>query len=75
MPGQTDAAPEPAELTPPELEAACGACGGRGRDRDESAGGWYYCPWCNGSGLALTEFGEKVMAMVRRHLGAPESNW
>lgn len=53
------------------LEERCGSCSGAGSDYDEN--GLTDCRACSGTGFAPTEFGEKVIALVRRHLQAMPS--
>jgi hypothetical protein len=50
------AAPE----TLPELESRCRKCEGRGRHGSDGQ-----CGLCGGSGYELTEFGQKVLALMR----------
>jgi RecJ-like exonuclease len=47
----------------PELETVCRKCGGQGRG---GVGVTEACGLCDGSGYELTEFGEKVLSLVRR---------
>jgi DnaJ-class molecular chaperone len=46
----------------PPLEEKCKVCGGKGYEFGDK------CYGCDGTGQKLTEFGEEVLAMVRRHL-------
>jgi hypothetical protein len=45
--------------TLPELETVCTRCRGK----------WPDCHYCGGTGYTLTEFGEKVLSFVLRHIG------
>jgi hypothetical protein len=45
----------------PELETRCRRCDGRGRWGSDGT-----CGLCGGSGYELTEFGQKVLRLVRR---------
>jgi DnaJ-class molecular chaperone len=54
----------------PALEEACAACSGVGSEYGRN--GRVRCAACNGSGLMPTAFGERVLAMVRRHAHPPD---
>jgi hypothetical protein len=47
------------------LEAPCKYCNGRGLIRDD--GERHKCPICDGSGCEPTEFGRRILALVRRN--------
>ena len=47
------------------LEESCHACLGEGRLRGRE--GFVRCCFCNGAGCVPTEFGEKVLAMMRHN--------
>ena len=49
----------------PELEKACATCEGKRGYAYEN--GWHTCPDCHGRGYHPTEFGERVLAMMRRN--------
>lgn len=50
----------------PVLEFACPSCEGFGGWR-EANGVWIKCPECEGKAFFPTEFGERVLDLVRRH--------
>ena len=58
---------EPCQLPP--LETPCSACGGEG-----VLGYWGSCTSCHGSGRSLTEFGQKVLELVRRYFNFRPKN-
>ena len=53
------------ENTIPDLEAKCDHCKGEFREPDKP---WEECRKCAGTGLMLTDAGQKVLALVRRRL-------
>jgi hypothetical protein len=50
----------------PILEVPCGKCGGSGR-YDEGDHVRRRCPWCEGAGFEPTEFGERILALMRHN--------
>ena len=56
---------EAAALVLPELETSCRLCEGAGRVHEE--GRYRRCGCCNGAGYEPTEFGKKVLAMMRHN--------
>jgi hypothetical protein len=60
----------------PELEVVCKEC--RGEGGSKWAGEWSECSFCDGAGYIPTEFGQKVLALVRHNLrldAAPLLKW
>ncbi len=51
----------------PELEALCQRCDGEGTI-GYADGKRYRCPVCNGAGYEPTEFGRRVLDLMRHHL-------
>ncbi len=49
----------------PELETACRLCDGEGRVHEE--GKWRRCGCCDGAGYEPTEFGERVLNLLRHN--------
>jgi hypothetical protein len=49
----------------PELETVCEECEGAGRLYTE--GRWIRCALCHGSGCELTDFGQKVLDLMRHN--------
>jgi DnaJ-class molecular chaperone len=49
------------------LEIECDYCHGEGGYRSEYPEGWHRCRICNGAGYITTEFGEKVLALMRHN--------
>lgn len=49
----------------PSLETICEKCEGSGIFRD--SGKRCRCDWCNSAGYVPTEFGEKVLALMRHN--------
>jgi DnaJ-class molecular chaperone len=52
----------------PELEVRCERCEGRGEEDEVGTFRTYDCPECGGAGFVPTEFGQKVLAIVRHNL-------
>lgn len=50
----------------PNLERLCSECEGKGGWTDELNGWVYDCSRCDGTGYELTEFGNHLMAFIRR---------
>jgi DnaJ-class molecular chaperone len=50
-----------------ELEELCDRCDGEGRYRGEYPAEWRRCDHCNGAGFVPTEFGEKVLTLMRHN--------
>ena len=51
----------------PVLECVCWCCAGKGGEQEEGTGRWRRCDACNGSGYAPTEFGERVLELMRHN--------
>ena len=51
--------------TIPDLEDLCGSCRGKGYDRGR--GGPVRCDVCNGAGFISTEFGERILNLMRHN--------
>ena len=49
-----------------ELEVLCEGCRGKGETFD-CYGRQYRCAGCNGSGYQTTEFGEKILSLIRHN--------
>lgn len=62
-------------MTTPELEKVCDKCNGEGRLRQ----GWddeiIKCPFCDGFGTVLTEFGEAVLELIKKRLKVRGASW
>jgi Tryptophan RNA-binding attenuator protein inhibitory protein len=52
----------------PELETVCPRCEGDTEYNGNPCGPWRPCGVCGGSGYVPTEFGEKVLRLMRRYL-------
>jgi hypothetical protein len=63
-PMSQDKIPNQADL---ELETLCETCNGKGGRFDPDDGSGFYCDDCGGSGYMPTEFGKKVLAMIRHN--------
>jgi DnaJ-class molecular chaperone len=48
-----------------DLERLCPRCRGQGGDTE--LGCWYSCGECNGAGYIPTEYGKKVLALMRHN--------
>lgn len=51
-----------------ELESVCLSCHGKGRWLEEGSGRKRVCARCDGSGFTRTEFGEKILSLLRHNL-------
>jgi DnaJ-class molecular chaperone len=51
----------------PDLEECCDRCLGEGGRWNEYSDYWHRCGQCNGAGHVPTEFGEKVLALMRHN--------
>lgn len=51
----------------PDLEKRCDVCGGRGGSRECDHCRWDPCGSCNGSGYKPTDFGKKVLDLMRHN--------
>lgn len=49
-----------------ELKIPCRECEGRGKWREQ--GYFFRCPECEGVGSFPTEFGEKILELIRQNL-------
>ena len=49
------------------LEDKCPYCYGKGESIQEGSGRRLLCEMCNGSGYVPTEFGERVLALMRHN--------
>jgi hypothetical protein len=56
----------PSSPQPPLLEAKCDRCSGRGW-YDEGDGDRQRCGVCNGAGHVPTEWGERILALLRHN--------
>jgi hypothetical protein len=56
------------DVTLPTLENLCQRCEGRGWF-DEGDHVRRRCRWCEGAGYEPTEFGERVLALMRHNFG------
>jgi hypothetical protein len=52
----------------PELETLCSACEGDPDYNGNPSGPWRPCGSCGGAGHIPTEFGEKVLALIRHNI-------
>jgi hypothetical protein len=61
--------PTPNEATQqlPDLETPCPICKGKGGSRCEVNGEWSYCWHCGGAGFLTTDFGGKVLSLLRHN--------
>ncbi|HWE95886.1 MAG TPA: hypothetical protein VG269_18125 [Tepidisphaeraceae bacterium] len=51
-----------------ELESACERCHGDGGwGGEEECRAWHWCGKCGGAGYEPTEFGRKVLSLMRHH--------
>lgn len=55
------------ELSQIELEVKCNSCDGVGRWKEEGSGRARVCGRCDGSGYIMTEFGEKILVLIRHN--------
>jgi hypothetical protein len=55
----------PGDLPLPILEEKCPGCRGRGWQRGR--GGQERCPLCDGAGYTTTEFGRRILALMRHN--------
>ncbi len=49
------------------LEFPCTYCTARGGWRVEGSGTWHRCTMCNGSGFIPTDFGSRVLDLLRHN--------
>ncbi len=54
-----------APLRLPELEVKCSACNGLGGEEERRR--WNRCVVCDGAGYIATEFGDKVLLLMRHN--------
>ena len=52
----------------PDLETICPECEADGDYNDNACGPWCPCGSCGGAGHIPTEFGEKVLALIRHNI-------
>jgi DnaJ-class molecular chaperone len=50
-----------------DLETVCDICDGAGRWDTRQEEGWHRCSICNGAGYVPTEYGKKVLALLRHN--------
>ena len=56
-----------AALVLPELETLCPECNGDTDYNGNPSGPWRPCGSCDGAGYIPTEFGERVLALIRHN--------
>jgi hypothetical protein len=56
----------------PDLETVCGRC--QGRSGHKESGEWIDCHFCAGAGFIPTDFGAKVIALLKHNLVLNENS-